>query len=87
MYTSILPAAAEVVQELNQGPSLELLTRPVDIESSKHSLWDVLLGGQPESQMKVTCVNSSVWILGGERRGAGPGSAGGLLSLMATRLN
>ncbi|KAL7882711.1 hypothetical protein SRHO_G00003690 [Serrasalmus rhombeus] len=87
MYTSILPAAAGVVQELNQGPSLELLTRPVDIESSKHSLGDVLLGGRPESQMEVTCANSCVGILRGERRGAGPGSAGGLLTLAPTGLN
>lgn len=37
------------------APTLpRLLTRAVDIESSKHSLRDVLLGTQPKSQMKVT---------------------------------
>lgn len=35
-----------------------LLTRAVDIESSKHSLRDVLLGTQPKSQMEVTCGDS-----------------------------
>jgi len=39
-----------------------LLTRAVDIESSKHSLRDVLLGTRPKPQMEVTC--------GGSRRKA-----------------
>lgn len=34
---------------------LRPLAAPVDIESSKHSLWDVLSGVRPGSQMKVTC--------------------------------
>lgn len=39
------------------------LAVPVDIESSKHSLWDVLSGVRPGSQMKVTCEDSCVGIL------------------------
>lgn len=39
-------------------PEPRLLTRAVDIESSKHSLRDVLLGTQPKSQMEVTCGDS-----------------------------
>lgn len=39
-------------------PPPRLLTRAVDIESSKHSLRDVLLGTEPKSQMEVTCGDS-----------------------------
>lgn len=42
---------------------LGLLAVPVDIKSSKLSLWDVLSGVRPGSQMKVTCEDSCVGIL------------------------
>lgn len=47
----------EAMAGFGQCP-LQLLTRAVDIESSKHSLRDVLLGTQPELQMEVTCGES-----------------------------
>lgn len=50
------------------------LAAPVDIESSKHSLWDVLSGVRPVSQMKVTCEGSCTEILWAE---AGPHLAPG----------
>lgn len=47
----------EAMAGFGQCP-LQLLTQAVDIESSKHSLRDVLLGTRPELQMEVTCGES-----------------------------